>query len=314
MRRRAAQAHVPDRRHRRAAPERAASQHGSTPRRRARSSACRSWPRKVRMLFGDRDITPDDEPHADAIDAGPRRATFRDRSRPGPKRMDYDYIHVIPPQRAPEFVRQSGLAWADRWTDQGWVECDMQTLRHLRYPEIWALGDVAGVPKGKTAASVKWQVPVVEDHLVAAIEGREGTETYNGYTSCPLITRIGRAMLVEFDYNNNLTPFLPRHDRAAGRAVDQLADEGGRAEGHLQRHAARPRLRRTRHERPDIWNPDRRLRRDLRTRPVLGHGRCGGPRHAGLSLRAHSGPRLSWRKFLFAQLSCPSARCWPSGS
>ena len=75
--------------------------------------------------------------------------------------------------------------------------------------DTFALGDVAGVPKGKTAASVKWQVPVVEDHLVAAIEGKEGTRTYNGYTSCPLITRIGRAMLVEFDYNNNLTPSFP---------------------------------------------------------------------------------------------------------
>jgi sulfide:quinone oxidoreductase len=82
-------------------------------------------------------------------------------------------------------------------------------LRHRRYDDIFAVGDIAGVPKGKTAASVKWQVPVVEDHLVAAIDGREGTELYDGYTSCPLITRIGRAMLVEFDYNNNLTPSFP---------------------------------------------------------------------------------------------------------
>jgi sulfide:quinone oxidoreductase len=86
-------------------------------------------------------------------------------------------------------IRQSGLSWADKWTDQGWVEVDKQTLRHLRYPEHLRAGDVAGVPKGKTAASVKWQVPVVEDHLVAAIAGTEGTATYNGYTSCPLITR-----------------------------------------------------------------------------------------------------------------------------
>ena len=56
--------------------------------------------------------------------------------------------------------------------------------------------------------------PVVEDHLVAALQGRDGTETYNGYTSCPLITRIGRAMLIEFDYNNNLTPSFPGHHRA----------------------------------------------------------------------------------------------------
>ncbi|OAN82426.1 pyridine nucleotide-disulfide oxidoreductase [Jannaschia sp. EhC01] len=162
---------------------------------------------KVRMLFEDRGVDTLMNRTLTAIDAGAKRATFAVDG--GTEEVDYDYIHVIPPQRAPEFVRQSGLSWADRWTDQGWVECDMQTLRHLRYPEIFALGDVAGVPKGKTAASVKWQVPVVEDHLVAAIEGREGTATYDGYTSCPMITRIGRAMLVEFDYNNNLVPSFP---------------------------------------------------------------------------------------------------------
>ncbi|WP_369426337.1 hypothetical protein [Ruegeria alba] len=86
---------------------------------------------------------------------------------------------------------------------------DALTLRHLRHPEVWALGDVAGVPKGKTAASVKWQVPVVEDGLLSAIAGTEPTETYNGYTSCPLITRVGRAMLIEFDYNNDLVPSFP---------------------------------------------------------------------------------------------------------
>jgi len=162
---------------------------------------------KVRMLFGDRGVETMMNRTLTAIDANAKRATFATAS--GTEEVDYDYIHVIPPQRAPEFVVQSDLAWADKWTDQGWVECDMQTLRHLRYPEIFALGDVAGVPKGKTAASVKWQVPVVEDHLIAAIQGREGTAAYNGYTSCPLITRIGSAMLVEFDYNNNLTPSFP---------------------------------------------------------------------------------------------------------
>ncbi|WGW02868.1 NAD(P)/FAD-dependent oxidoreductase [Tropicibacter oceani] len=162
---------------------------------------------KVRMLFGDRGITPAYSHVLRAIDAGARTATFDTPT--GSVTRDYDYIHVIPPQRAPDVIRQSGLSWADKWTDQGWVECDKASLRHLRHDTIWALGDVAGVPKGKTAASVKWQVPVVEDGLIAAIEGREPTQTYNGYTSCPMITRVGRAMLVEFDYNNNLTPSFP---------------------------------------------------------------------------------------------------------
>lgn len=162
---------------------------------------------KVRMLFGDREIASAYQHRVKAIEPGAKRVTFDTPD--GDQEMDYDYIHLIPPQRAPEVIRQSDLSWADQWTDQGWVECDKFTLRHLRYPEIWALGDVAGVPKGKTAASVKWQVPVVEDQIVSALAGTEPSETYNGYTSCPMITRIGRAMLVEFDYDNNLTPSFP---------------------------------------------------------------------------------------------------------
>lgn len=172
---------------------------------------------KVRMLFGERGIATHMGQTLKAIDPGRRIATFESTTADPAggagtvttTEMPWDYLHVIPPQRAPEVVRQSGLSWADRWTDQGWVEVDQRTLRHPRYPEVFALGDVAGVPKGKTAASVKWQAPVVEDHLIAAIQGRAGSLSYAGYTSCPLITRVGRAMLVEFDYDNNLVPSFP---------------------------------------------------------------------------------------------------------
>jgi sulfide:quinone oxidoreductase len=159
------------------------------------------------MLFDDRGVETQMQRTLTSIDAGRKIATFETET--GPVEEGYDYLHVIPPQRAPDFVVQSGLHWEDRWVGQGWAEVDQYTLRHRRYSNIFAAGDIAGVPKGKTAASAKWQVPVVEDHLVAATQGREGTATFNGYTSCPMITRIGRAMLIEFDYNNDLVPSFP---------------------------------------------------------------------------------------------------------
>lgn len=162
---------------------------------------------KVRMLFADRGIETHLQHTLTAIDAARRTATFATPE--GTREIGWDFINVIPPQRAPEVVRASPLPWADKWTDQGWIEVSQTTLRHARFPEVFGIGDICGVPKGKTAASAKWHVPVVEDHLVAAIQGREGTAVFNGYTSCPLITRIGRAMLVEFDYDNNLTPSFP---------------------------------------------------------------------------------------------------------
>lgn len=162
---------------------------------------------KVRMLFGQRDIAANYNLALKAIDPGRKVATFTGPD--GNTEHPYDYIHIIPPQRAPDVVRESGLSWADKWTDQGWAEVDMRTLRHRRYDTVFAVGDVAGVPKGKTAASVKWQVPVVEAQLAAQIAGVPCDAAYTGYTSCPMITRVGRAMLVEFDYKNNLTPSFP---------------------------------------------------------------------------------------------------------
>ncbi len=163
---------------------------------------------KVRMLFQERGIQVNHERVLKAIDPGRRIATFGTPD--GTEEQGYDFIHVIPPMRAPEAIRNSPLPWqAGAWTAEGWLEVDKGTLRHVRYRNVFGVGDIAGVPKGKTAASVKWQVPVAVDHLVAEIAGQTSAALYTGYTSCPLITRLGQAMLVEFDYQNNLVPSFP---------------------------------------------------------------------------------------------------------
>ncbi|VUZ28337.1 Uncharacterised protein [uncultured Comamonas sp.] len=163
---------------------------------------------KVRMLFQERNIQTRYNRVLTAIDPGKRIATFKTPE--GTEEQNWDFIHVIPPMRAAEAVRNSPLPWqTGNWAAEGWMEVDKGTLRHVRYANVFGVGDIAGVPKGKTAASVKWQVPVAVDHLVADIQGKKSDALYTGYTSCPLITRLGQAMLVEFDYQNNLTPSFP---------------------------------------------------------------------------------------------------------
>ncbi len=163
---------------------------------------------KVRMLFEERAIRTRTEHVLQAIDIERQIATFATPG--GAVEQRYDFINVIPPMRAPAAVRASPLPWQEGpWAADGWMEVDRHTLRHRRYPNVFGVGDVAGVPKGKTAASVKWQVPVAVEHLLADIAGGSSQARYDGYTSCPLITRLGRAMLIEFDYRDNLTPSFP---------------------------------------------------------------------------------------------------------
>lgn len=119
--------------------------------------------------------------------------------------MDYDMIHVCPPQSAPDFVRVSALADA-----AGWVDVDQATLQHKQFDNIWSLGDVMNAPNAKTAAVARMQAPVVAENIVADLAGHSPVAQYNGYGSCPLTVERGRIVLAEFGYGGVRTPTLPR--------------------------------------------------------------------------------------------------------
>lgn len=144
-----------------------------------------------------------------AVNIGARRATF---VTPEGEKVErpYDFLHVVPPMRAPDAVKNSDLAWKEGpFAAGGWLEVDKTTLQHRRFKNVFGIGDINGTPRGKTAATVKKSAPIVAHNLVQAIAGQQPDEIFDGYTSCPLITREGSAMLIEFDYEGRLTPSLP---------------------------------------------------------------------------------------------------------
>lgn len=147
-----------------------------------------------------------------AVDPAARKAVFA--SPEGQREsVDYDFLHVVPPMRAPDVVKKSDLAWKEGgFAPGGWLEVDKATLQHRRYKNVFGIGDINGTPRGKTAATVKKAAPVVAHNLVQVVAGAEPDARFDGYTSCPLIVREGSAMLIEFDYDGKLTPSLPMID------------------------------------------------------------------------------------------------------
>lgn len=118
--------------------------------------------------------------------------------------IDYEMLHVTPPQSAPDFIKNSALANA-----AGWVDVDKHSLQHLRFPNIFSLGDASSLPTGKTGAAIRKQAPVLVQNLIALIKGGSMNASYNGYSSCPLITGRGKLILAEFDYDNNPQETFP---------------------------------------------------------------------------------------------------------
>jgi sulfide:quinone oxidoreductase len=131
---------------------------------------------------------------------------------PASKRIqrEYDFIHITPPMRAPDAVKNSSLAWQKGSASKGgWVELNKETLQHTRYSNVFGLGDVAGIPMGKTGGSARKQYTVVAANLISLMEGKPLSAKYAGYTVCPLITGIGTVMLAEFDWSKKPTPSFP---------------------------------------------------------------------------------------------------------
>ena len=118
--------------------------------------------------------------------------------------MKYDMIHVTPRQTAPDFIKQSPLA-----AETGWVDVDQFSLRHNRYANVFSCGDCSSLPTSKTGAAIRKQAPVLVDNLMASIRANEAGSTYDGYTSCPLVTGYGSLILAEFGYDKQPQESFP---------------------------------------------------------------------------------------------------------
>ncbi|ASK33105.1 TIGR01244 family protein (plasmid) [Alcanivorax sp. N3-2A] len=142
-----------------------------------------------------------------AVDAGQRTAWFTDTDADGnqsERREAFDLLHVTPPQRAPQCVRDSALA-----NGAGWLDLHAETLQHNRFPTVFGIGDSSGTGNAKTAAAVRKQAPVVAANLLAHLDGRALEGRYDGYGACPLTVERGKVIMAEFGYQGALQPSFP---------------------------------------------------------------------------------------------------------
>ena len=143
-----------------------------------------------------------------AVNGPAKTAVFRRSDAEGnstEQEVSFDMLHAVPPQRAPEFIRESALA-----NEGGWLDLEDDTLRHKAFSNIFGLGDVSGTGNAKTAAAVRKQAPVVAENLIASLRNEPLRAAYLGYGSCPLTVENGKIVLAEFGYGGVLQPSFPK--------------------------------------------------------------------------------------------------------
>lgn len=108
---------------------------------------CAKYADKLKQIVNSKGISVQYQHLIQSIDKNNRRVTFKNLTNEETVTVDYDFLHVVPPQSPPEFI--GGLA-----APNGFINVNSQTLRHNLYDNIFALGDAANLPTAKTAAGV----------------------------------------------------------------------------------------------------------------------------------------------------------------
>jgi sulfide:quinone oxidoreductase len=95
----------------------------------------------------------------------------------GGETVPYDLFIGVPVHRVPEVVERSGLAV------DGWVPVDHANLA-TRFPGVYAIGDVAGLPMAKAGVFAEAAARVVADDIAATLHGTELEQPYEGAGNC----------------------------------------------------------------------------------------------------------------------------------
>jgi sulfide:quinone oxidoreductase len=144
------------------------------------------------------------------VDADSRKVTVSAVAEGGTDTtLSFDMLHTVPRQSAPDWIKASRLSTGE---PTGYVEVDKFTMQHVRYPNVFALGDAGSSPNSKTGAAIRKQAPVVVENIESHLNARPLTARYDGYASCPIVTSSHDMLLAEFDYDFNLKPSFPGLD------------------------------------------------------------------------------------------------------
>ncbi|NKE70144.1 NAD(P)/FAD-dependent oxidoreductase [Candidatus Manganitrophus noduliformans] len=109
------------------------------------------------------------------------------------QRTRYDLLVAVPPHRAPQVTKDSGLAG-----ESGWIPVDPRTLK-TRYEGVYAIGDITsimlpvGKPLPKAGVFAHHQAETVAKNIAAEIAGGNASEAFDGHGYCFLEMGSGRA-------------------------------------------------------------------------------------------------------------------------
>ena len=144
-----------------------------------------------------------------SLDAGRSVAVLDDGSG-----VPFDLFLGIPKHRAPDVVLASGMA------EDGYVPVNPKTLE-TRFPDVYAVGDVAMIGVPKAGVFAEGAARVVADSLIATLRGGEQPDPYGGRGSCYIEFGGGRVGRVDVDFFSGPNPTGTYREATTARVAEK---------------------------------------------------------------------------------------------
>ena len=146
-------------------------------------------------MLGERSITLHADQTIEGIDPAARVLVLA-----GGERARYDLLLGVPPHRAPEVLRASGLA-----PDTGFVPVDRDSLA-TSAEHVWAIGDATTIPIAggkflpKAGVFAEAEADVVAANIAADLTGKAASARFDGKGACFVELGDGRAAFATGDF------------------------------------------------------------------------------------------------------------------
>jgi len=155
--------------------------------------------RRLAGLLEEKDVALVTEFNTGEVDgAGGRLVSYDERE------IGFDLAVVVPLHGGATYVARSpGLG-----DELGFVAVDKHTLQSVARPNMFAIGDAAGVPTSKAGSVTHFEGEVLVENVRRFLDGQPLDASYDGHANCFVETGFGKALLIDFNYD---TEPLPGH-------------------------------------------------------------------------------------------------------
>ena len=113
------------------------------------------------------------------------------------REVEFDLAVVVPLHGGAPFVgRSPGLG-----DELHFIPTDERTLQSRVAPEIFAIGDAAGLPVSKAGSVTHFEGEVLTENIRRFLAGQSLDASYDGHANCFIETGFGKAVLIDFNYD-----------------------------------------------------------------------------------------------------------------